>query len=52
MRTRGASILIPLGFLGLAAATLAEEKGSKARVAKMDFGKTPEGTPVDLFAPL
>jgi aldose 1-epimerase len=55
MPTRTATILIPLlGSLGLlfsaAAGPAAEkQKEQKAKVTKMDFGKTPEGTPVDLY---
>jgi aldose 1-epimerase len=57
MRTRAATILIPLlGSLVLllsagrpAPGGPAVDKQQKARVTKMDFGKTPEGTPVDLY---
>lgn len=47
MRTHAATILIALSIL--TAAVPAAEKAAKAKVVKMDFGKTPEGTPVDLY---
>ena len=39
------ALLAGLVLTGPAAA----DKGTKAKVQKMDFGKTPEGTPVDLY---
>ena len=39
------ALLAGLVLIGPAAA----DKGTKAKVQKMDFGKTPEGTPVDLY---
>src|SRR5262245_9922014 len=50
MRTRTA-VLVPLAGAALAgaAAVRAEDRGKKAGVEKMSFGKMPGGTPVDLY---